>query len=588
MQRPEWRPWWHSGRPTNREKALLSSTSENCKGEGIRQGTAIDFLRSQGRIGADFFCLMIMASSIMKLPRDMISLIAEHVTDPKDFVNARAVCRDWKSVFTTENYSLLSHGWRSVFKDRISRGEMPWLILAEREDSDVRSFFSPSTLEVYDLPFPELWHMKIAGSAYGWLVRMGEDKEIDLFNPLTREQRKLPPQPTFGYDTSGWSAMEIRDRFLAKVILTSSPSKEDCMAIAIYPLTRTMGAVARPGDEVWTTVGGESDWRMFQDFINYKGIIYTIDIHGWFGMFDLSSEPKGIKLGRMPALSRDEDRWNYWDRYNKYLVEVLGDLLVIVRRYYSANDTPELLYDDEFMLPEVVIQYRTLLFKVYKLNQLEPEVEWVELKDLGDYSVFVGQHNLCLGGHDQGIYSLEDGSIQLYYEDFDSVSPHIRYLGKQNQALQINHYPPCPNLDLTLALGAHTDPNCLTVVQHDQVSGLQIIEDGSWFDVPALPGAFFVNIRDQLQVISNGEYKTLVHTAVTNYKRRRVLIPSFYGPSLDALIRPAPLLAAATLGVLCTTPSLISSSLITSTLRGSLQTLWSSALRSQAPKGRNE
>lgn len=73
-------------------------------------------------------------------------------------------------------------------------------------------------------------------------------------------------------------------------------------------------------------------------------------------------------------------------------------------------------------------------------------------------------------------------------------------LGKQNQTMQINYYPPCPNPDLTLALGAHTDPNCLTIVQHDEVSGLQIMKDGSWFDVPYLHGAFFVNIGDQLQV----------------------------------------------------------------------------------------
>ncbi|XP_068665041.1 protein DMR6-LIKE OXYGENASE 1-like [Aristolochia californica] len=118
-------------------------------------------------------------------------------------------------------------------------------------------------------------------------------------------------------------------------------------------------------------------------------------------------------------------------------------------------------------------------------------------------------------------------------------------LGKQNQTLQINYYPPCPNPDLTLALGAHTDPNCLTVVQHDEVSGLQIMKDGSWLDVPALHGAFFVNIGDQLQVISNGEYKSLVHRAVTNSKTRRISIPSFYGPSLDALIKPADPLAAA-------------------------------------------
>ncbi|KAF5204390.1 Dmr6-like oxygenase [Thalictrum thalictroides] len=118
-------------------------------------------------------------------------------------------------------------------------------------------------------------------------------------------------------------------------------------------------------------------------------------------------------------------------------------------------------------------------------------------------------------------------------------------LGKQNQTMQINYYPPCPNPDLTLALGAHTDPNCLTIVQHDEVSGLQIMKDGSWFDVPAIHGAFFVNIADQLQVISNGEYKSLVHRAVTNSRKKRISIPTFYGPSYDAEIKPADSLVAA-------------------------------------------
>ncbi|XP_077252085.1 protein DMR6-LIKE OXYGENASE 1-like [Tasmannia lanceolata] len=112
-------------------------------------------------------------------------------------------------------------------------------------------------------------------------------------------------------------------------------------------------------------------------------------------------------------------------------------------------------------------------------------------------------------------------------------------LGKQNQTMQINYYPPCPNPDLTLGLGAHTDPNCLTVVQHDDVSGLQIMKDNKWFDVPSLHGAFFVNIADQLQVISNGEYKSLVHRVVTNSTKRRISIPTFYGPSLDTIIKPA-------------------------------------------------
>ncbi|KAF6153025.1 hypothetical protein GIB67_004242 [Kingdonia uniflora] len=119
-------------------------------------------------------------------------------------------------------------------------------------------------------------------------------------------------------------------------------------------------------------------------------------------------------------------------------------------------------------------------------------------------------------------------------------------LGEQNQTMQINCYPPCPKPELTpLALAAHTDPNCLTLVQDNGVSGLQIMKDGTWLDIPPLHEAFFVHIGDQLQVISNGEYKSLVHRAMTNSVKRRMSIPTFYGPSLDAVIKPASSLASA-------------------------------------------
>ncbi|KAF9605623.1 hypothetical protein IFM89_017966 [Coptis chinensis] len=135
--------------------------------------------------------------------------------------------------------------------------------------------------------------------------------------------------------------------------------------------------------------------------------------------------------------------------------------------------------------------------------------------------------------------------LEAISESLSLEKDHIaKALGDQNQSMQINVYPPCPQPDLTLGLGAHTDPNCLTIVQHDEVPGLQIMKDGSWFDVPSLDGAFFVNIGDQLQVISNGEYRSLVHRAITNSTKRRISIPTFYTPSFDAEIKPAPLLVA--------------------------------------------
>ncbi|KAF8401866.1 hypothetical protein HHK36_012813 [Tetracentron sinense] len=74
---------------------------------------------------------------------------------------------------------------------------------------------------------------------------------------------------------------------------------------------------------------------------------------------------------------------------------------------------------------------------------------------------------------------------------------------------------------------------------HDDVSGLEIMKDGTWFDVPSLHGAFFVNVGEKRWGVP--EYKSLVHRAVTNSKKKkkkRLSKPTFYGPSLDAVIKP--------------------------------------------------
>lgn len=85
------------------------------------------------------------------------------------------------------------------------------------------------------------------------------------------------------------------------------------------------------------------------------------------------------------------------------------------------------------------------------------------------------------------------------------LEPHV--LGERVNAKALgvrtscNYYPPCPQPELVLGLIPHADSSIFTLLQQDgQVSGLEILKDGQWYQVPPLKDAFVVNVGDQLQV----------------------------------------------------------------------------------------
>ena len=67
-------------------------------------------------------------------------------------------------------------------------------------------------------------------------------------------------------------------------------------------------------------------------------------------------------------------------------------------------------------------------------------------------------------------------------------------------ALQLNHYPPCPNPLMTMGLPAHTDSTCLTILNQGEVTGLEIYKYGDWIRVPPLQGSLVIHVGDMLQV----------------------------------------------------------------------------------------
>lgn len=109
---------------------------------------------------------------------------------------------------------------------------------------------------------------------------------------------------------------------------------------------------------------------------------------------------------------------------------------------------------------------------------------------------------------------------------------------------KVANYPPCPKPELIKGLRAHTDAGGIILLfQDDKVSGLQLLKDGKWIDVPPMRHSIVVNIGDQLEVITNGKYKSVEHRVIAQPDGNRMSIASFYNPGSDAVIFPAPELA---------------------------------------------
>ncbi|KAL6845182.1 hypothetical protein ACP4OV_024677 [Aristida adscensionis] len=120
--------------------------------------------------------------------------------------------------------------------------------------------------------------------------------------------------------------------------------------------------------------------------------------------------------------------------------------------------------------------------------------------------------------------------------------------GGSDQLLRVNHYPPCPALQglgcRATGFGEHTDPQLISVLRSNGTSGLQIAlpggGGGQWVSVPSDRDAFFVNVGDSLQVLTNGRFRSVKHRVVANSLKSRVSFIYFGGPPLGQRIAPLP------------------------------------------------
>nr|XP_043622504.1 flavanone 3-dioxygenase 3-like [Erigeron canadensis] len=109
-----------------------------------------------------------------------------------------------------------------------------------------------------------------------------------------------------------------------------------------------------------------------------------------------------------------------------------------------------------------------------------------------------------------------------------------------SQVMAVNYYPSCPKPDLALGMPPHTDYGTLTILnQSDQ--GLEIMDqDNKWHSVPFIQGSLIIQLGDQLEVMSNGRYKSTPHRAVVSLQRKRLSIASLHSLPLEKKVGPAP------------------------------------------------
>lgn len=134
--------------------------------------------------------------------------------------------------------------------------------------------------------------------------------------------------------------------------------------------------------------------------------------------------------------------------------------------------------------------------------------------------------------------------MQTLQTDADYLTPFRNH----SSFIRLNYYPHSDNpapadtpwlpIEGDLGIHHHTDAGAVTVLLQDELSGLQVHNNGAWHTIPGGRIRIIINIGDIVQVWSNNRYKAPMHRVLASQGRERISIPYFLNPDYDYTYSP--------------------------------------------------
>ncbi|KAJ6821262.1 putative F-box protein [Iris pallida] len=300
------------------------------------------------------------------LPSDVVRSLAASLHGVDDLARLAATCSPWSEALT---------GYRPAF----TSPHFPWLVPTALYELQEVPMYSPNTCRFHRFPAPTPFlgrGTRVVGRHHGWLVVLDASLRVHVFNPVTgdRARRSLPAFPP-----------EVQVR---KVALSSSPSAAASndgvvvAAAAVYDgFVEAAIVFARAGDDAWSG-------RIRLPFPNVAEVAYcrggNFFVMNPDGLYQIvnPSGPVGAAAWIDPAPYNSFDVFEYSSLVSS---PSSGHLLAVGRVVWSPSMTISTMVGSP-----VVRKFNP---DAAASSGGSSSSRWVEIKDLGDESLFVG------GGH---------------------------------------------------------------------------------------------------------------------------------------------------------------------------------------------